>query len=188
MLDVAIIGAGVSGISAAMEAARAGLSYCVFEATQTFSTVANFPKGKPIFTYPTDMTPVGGIQYSAADSVKEALLESMERQRKEAGIEVTPARIERVPQCLRSAVLPRRRRFLRARPATRYGANPVRCHRAWSYSPRWSPARKSAVSQRLPSLDLQRARGASPYFQAWADLVPRRDMRASRGFRRQRER
>ena len=96
VLDVAIIGAGVSGISAALEAARAGLSYRVFEATQTFSTVANFPKGKPIFTYPTDMTPAGGIQYSAADSVKEALLESMERQRKEAGIEVTPSHIERV--------------------------------------------------------------------------------------------
>ena len=95
-VDVAIIGAGVSGISAAMEAIRAGLSYRIFEATQAFSTVANFPKGKPIFTYPTDMTPAGGIQYSEADSVKEALLESMERQRREAGVEVTPARIERV--------------------------------------------------------------------------------------------
>src|SRR5436190_15757343 len=43
-VDVAIIGAGVSGISAAMEAKKAGLRYVVFEASQAFSTIQNFPK------------------------------------------------------------------------------------------------------------------------------------------------
>ena len=46
--DLAIIGGGVSGVSAAIEARKAGLSFKIFEATQPFSTVANFPKAKPI--------------------------------------------------------------------------------------------------------------------------------------------
>ncbi|MGB8165958.1 MAG: NAD(P)-binding domain-containing protein [Chthoniobacteraceae bacterium] len=96
VLDVAIIGGGVSGVSAAMEAAKAGLRYELFEATQLFSTVANFPKAKPIFTYPTELTPAGGIQYSEASGVKESLLEDMERQRKAAGVEPVAARIERI--------------------------------------------------------------------------------------------
>ena len=44
--DIAIIGAGVSGISAAMEASKAGLSYVLIETSEAFSTVKNFPKGK----------------------------------------------------------------------------------------------------------------------------------------------
>ncbi len=93
-LDLAIIGAGVAGISAAIEARRAGLSFAVFEATQVFSTVANFPKAKPIYTYPTEMQLDGGLQFTA--DVKEALLDEMEAQRRAAGIEVTAARIEKV--------------------------------------------------------------------------------------------
>ena len=94
VLDLAIIGAGVAGISAAIEAKKAGLNFAVFEATEIFSTVVNFPKAKPIYTYPTEMKLDGGLQFSA--DVKEALLEEMEAQRKAAGIEVTPARIERL--------------------------------------------------------------------------------------------
>ena len=55
VLDLAIVGGGVSGVSAAIEAKKAGLKFRIFEATQPFSTVANFPKGKPIYTYPTEM-------------------------------------------------------------------------------------------------------------------------------------
>ena len=94
VLDVAIIGGGVAGISAAIEARRAGLTFEVFEAAQVFSTVANFPKAKPIYTYPTEMKLDGGLQFTA--DVKEALLEEMEAQRREAGIEVTPERIAKI--------------------------------------------------------------------------------------------
>jgi NosR/NirI family transcriptional regulator, nitrous oxide reductase regulator len=93
-LDLAIIGAGVAGISAAIEAKKAGLNFAIFEATEIFSTVVNFPKGKPIYTYPTEMKLDGGLQFSA--DVKEALIDEMEAQRRAAGIEVTPARIERI--------------------------------------------------------------------------------------------
>lgn len=94
LLDLAIIGGGVSGIAAGIEAKKAGLNFKVFEATQVFSTVANFPKAKPIYTYPTDMTPAGGLQFTA--TLKETLLAEMEDQRKKAGVEVTTARIERI--------------------------------------------------------------------------------------------
>src|SRR5690242_9458088 len=87
LLDLAIIGGGVSGVSAAIEAKRAGIKFKIFEATQPFSTVVNFPKAKPIYTYPTDLKLEGGIQFSK--DVKEALLEEMEAQRKAAGIEFT---------------------------------------------------------------------------------------------------
>src|SRR6266404_6476051 len=55
ILDLAIIGAGVAGISAAIEAKQAGLNFAIYEATEIFSTVVNFPKAKPIYTYPTEM-------------------------------------------------------------------------------------------------------------------------------------
>ena len=61
VLDLAIVGAGVSGIAAAIEAKKAGLDFRVFEANEVFSTVANFPKAKPIYTYPVGMKPSGGL-------------------------------------------------------------------------------------------------------------------------------
>ena len=54
----------------------------------------NFPKAKPIYTYPTDLKLEGGLHFTK--DVKEALLEEMEGQRKAAGIEFTEARIERI--------------------------------------------------------------------------------------------
>ena len=94
VLDVAIIGGGVSGIAAAIEAKKNGLSFQVFEATEIFSTVANFPKGKPIYTYPTGMTPAGELQFKSEVHPKEELLARLEETRKKAGVEVTFARIE----------------------------------------------------------------------------------------------
>ncbi|MEM7168277.1 MAG: NAD(P)-binding domain-containing protein [Planctomycetota bacterium] len=94
VLDVAIIGAGVSGMAAALQARKHGLSYEVIEASEPFSTLVNFPKGKPIFTYPTDMTPTGDLQFSA--EVKEPLLEELRHQSLGAGIEPKAARVERV--------------------------------------------------------------------------------------------
>lgn len=96
VVDVAIVGGGVSGIAAAIEAKKAGLSFAVFEATEVFSTVANFPKGKPIYTYPTGMTPAGDLQFRTEVHPKEQLLEDLEARRKAAGIDVTFARIERI--------------------------------------------------------------------------------------------
>src|SRR5512139_2388330 len=74
-LDLVIVGGGVSGMAAAVEARRLGLSFRVLEAAAPFATIANFPRGKPIFTYPRDMRPEGALQVTA--DVKEALLEEL---------------------------------------------------------------------------------------------------------------
>lgn len=94
VLDLAIVGGGVAGISAAIEARKAGLDFTVFEANQTLSTLVNFPTAKPIYTYPTDMTPSGTLQFTA--HVKEDLVREIEEQRAKFGIEPVLARVERI--------------------------------------------------------------------------------------------
>jgi hypothetical protein len=63
--DLAILGAGVAGMAAALEARGAGLDFVLLEATEPFSTIVNLPKAKPIYTYPTEMTPTGSLRISA---------------------------------------------------------------------------------------------------------------------------
>ena len=94
VLDLAIVGGGVSGIAAAIAAKKAGLSYQLFEAAQEWNTLQNFPKGKPIFTYPTEMVPAGDLQVTA--EVKEALIEELEAQRQRAGVAITKAHVDHV--------------------------------------------------------------------------------------------
>jgi len=94
LLDLVIIGAGVSGMAAAAEAKRLGLSYTILEATEPFTTILNFPKAKPIYTYPKAMTPLGELQVSA--DVKEALVDELRRQADAAMIRPQPARAARI--------------------------------------------------------------------------------------------
>jgi NosR/NirI family transcriptional regulator, nitrous oxide reductase regulator len=93
-LDLAIIGAGVAGIAAAIEAKKQGLHFKVFEASQPFSTIVNFPKGKPIYTYPTDLKPEGAFHVSAP--TKESLLEEMESQRMAADLPMQTLHVEKL--------------------------------------------------------------------------------------------
>ena len=72
--DVIIIGGGVSGYSAAIAAKEAGINFKLIEANTPFSTINNFPHGKPIYTYPTEMTPSGKLQFSQDVVDKESLL------------------------------------------------------------------------------------------------------------------
>jgi len=76
--DVVILGAGASGMAAAREARRQDLSFCVLEARQRFATIKDFQEGKPIYTYPNDMTPAGDLQVSA--QAKEELVQELETQ------------------------------------------------------------------------------------------------------------
>jgi thioredoxin reductase/ferredoxin len=94
VIDLAILGGGVSGMAAALEAQRRGLSYAVYEAAQPFATLEDFPRGKPIYTYPSGMRPAGELQVAA--TVKEDLLVELRAQTERAGIAVRRARVERV--------------------------------------------------------------------------------------------
>jgi thioredoxin reductase/polyferredoxin len=79
-LDLIIIGGGVSGMSAAIQAKKLNLNFKIFEAAEVFSTIVNFPKGKPIYTYPSDMIPTGDLQFSTETNTKEKLLEALKSQ------------------------------------------------------------------------------------------------------------
>lgn len=92
--DLVIVGGGVSGFSAAVAARKAGLDFQLFEAVEDFSTIENFPQGKPIFTYPTEMTPAGDFQLKA--KIKEDLLEELDRQGKGAGVSSQRKTVDRI--------------------------------------------------------------------------------------------
>jgi len=93
VLDLVIVGAGVSGMAAALEARERGLRFCVLEATEPFSTIVNFPRRKPIYTYPTDMTPAGKLQFTERSSVREGLLDELRDLTAKAGIAPRTARV-----------------------------------------------------------------------------------------------
>lgn len=87
--DLVVVGAGVSGMAAALEARRLGLDFVVLEARKPFATISDFPKGKPIYTYPRDMENAGELRLRA--DVKEGLLVELEAQT--AGLPVTDASV-----------------------------------------------------------------------------------------------
>lgn len=96
VLDLAIVGGGVAGMAAALEAKQRGLSFEVLEASEAFSTVVNFPKRKPIYTYPTGMTPYGQLQFSERSAIKEGLVEELRETVQAAGIEPRLVRVGQV--------------------------------------------------------------------------------------------
>ena len=95
LLDVAIIGGGTAGFSAALAAEEKGLRYCVFEASTPFNTIKDFPKGKPIYTYPTNVR-VKGFELHEKSDVKEGLVEDLEEQTVDRGLKYVKARIEKI--------------------------------------------------------------------------------------------
>ena len=79
-LDLAIVGGGTSGFSAALEAEKLGLRYCVFEASKPFNTIKDFPAKKPIYLYPTERPIEGELRLTDRADVKEGLVEELEEQ------------------------------------------------------------------------------------------------------------
>ncbi|MGZ0079882.1 FAD-dependent oxidoreductase [Methylomonas sp. YC3] len=93
-LDLAIVGGGVAGLAAALEAQKAGLKFVVYEASEPFATIVNFTNGKPIFTYPREMQPQGDVKLSA--SVKEDLLAELQNQALQAAVPFEIRRVDRI--------------------------------------------------------------------------------------------
>lgn len=95
-LDLVILGAGISGVAAALQAKKLGLNFKLFESTDIFSTLTNFPKGKPIYTYPTEMSPTGDLQFSENANTKEKLLEELGLLIKENSLQVERKKAKKI--------------------------------------------------------------------------------------------
>ncbi len=61
--DVAIVGAGPAGISAALAAQEKGLDYIVLERDSVGGTIAHYPRGKVVMTGPARLPMVGEFQF-----------------------------------------------------------------------------------------------------------------------------
>jgi len=85
-LDLIVVGGGVAGMSTALAAHKKGLRFVVLEAAEPFSTIVNFPKKKPIFTYPANYEPRGDLEVTA--DVKEALIAELREQVEGKGLPV----------------------------------------------------------------------------------------------------
>ena len=77
VVDVLIIGAGPAGIGAAMALQDSRLRVVVLDRADPFATIADFPKGKLIFSEPEDLANPDGIWFS--DAPKEELVERWSR-------------------------------------------------------------------------------------------------------------
>jgi thioredoxin reductase/Pyruvate/2-oxoacid:ferredoxin oxidoreductase delta subunit len=77
VLDLAIVGAGPAGLSAALSASHAGLSYLVVEREPTLGgSLLHYPRRKMVLTQPVELPPWGALDRE--EYAKEALLELFE--------------------------------------------------------------------------------------------------------------
>lgn len=75
--DVAIVGIGPAGLSAAVLAKQRGLSYIAIEQDQVVATIQQtYPGGKYVFFNPADKPVVGGIKLDGPGATKEAMIGS----------------------------------------------------------------------------------------------------------------
>ncbi|MDB4959928.1 MAG: 4Fe-4S ferredoxin iron-sulfur binding domain protein [Myxococcales bacterium] len=100
MVDVAIVGSGPGGLSAALTCIQKGLSYVVLEKEQEIaSTIARYPKGKLVMAEPYDTTNLSLLP--VFDSSKEQLIPIWKELMDRVGIQVRQG--ESVEQVQRSA-------------------------------------------------------------------------------------
>jgi thioredoxin reductase len=87
-IDLAIIGAGPAGLSAAVLAAQAGLRYVAIEQDRVLATIEAYPANKYVYFKPETMESRGGIEVPGAGLQREALLETWTRTMLERGVKV----------------------------------------------------------------------------------------------------
>ena len=86
VLDVLIVGAGPSGISAGLEFKKLSYSYKILDATKKFTTIVNFPNGKPIYAEPADYEQEAELKIN--DGTKESLLDDLYGQIKDKDLPI----------------------------------------------------------------------------------------------------
>jgi len=93
--DVLIVGAGPAGISAAIECHKRKLNYKVLESGNTFNTIKNFPKGKPILCYPENFDTSSELKL--VNGTKESLLQDLRKSIEEYDLKIqTETHVEKI--------------------------------------------------------------------------------------------
>lgn len=87
--DVAIIGVGPAGLSAAALAKQRGLRYVALEQDKIVSTIQNYPAGKYVFFKPDTVDAKGGVPLEGAGDQKEVILGWWTKSMMEHGIQVS---------------------------------------------------------------------------------------------------
>jgi thioredoxin reductase len=82
VLDLCIVGAGPSGISAALRAKELGARYAVLEQGNVAASIRSFPRGKLVFDQPLEL-PVSGALWLKESTKEELLLHWMRIVRRE---------------------------------------------------------------------------------------------------------
>jgi thioredoxin reductase/NAD-dependent dihydropyrimidine dehydrogenase PreA subunit len=85
-IDVAIIGAGPSGIAATLAAHERGLRYLTLEQDSLGGTVSSFPRRKLVMTAPATLPLVGKVKF--VETTKEALLAFWQQVERDTGITI----------------------------------------------------------------------------------------------------
>ena len=97
IVPLVIVGGGVSGLSAAVEAQRLGIGFQWYEAARLLETVENYPLGKPIFTEPPEFNPKATLQLPAnGDLDREGLLASLQQQARDRGLKAQTETLEAI--------------------------------------------------------------------------------------------
>ncbi len=87
-LDVAIVGMGPAGLSAAVVARQADLRYVGVEQDTVLATIEAYPANKYVHFKPTTMKARGGIEVEGAGMQREAILADWKRVMLETGVRV----------------------------------------------------------------------------------------------------
>lgn len=86
ILDVLVVGAGPSGISAGLELKKLNYNFKILDSTKKFTTILNFPKGKPIYAEPVDYKQEAELKIR--DGTKESLLDELYNQIKDKSLPI----------------------------------------------------------------------------------------------------
>lgn len=84
--DIAIIGCGPAGFCATLFAKEKNMKYVTIEQDSMGGTVANFPRGKIVMTFPVKLPIHGQVQFR--ETTKEIVMALWEKIHKETGIKV----------------------------------------------------------------------------------------------------